>query len=178
MNWKKCKHLFDQRKIASILMSHMFLKEKLDGAGMFEKLKARLVGDGRTQIRDEDYSSPTARIESIFNSMKIIVEEERKTLVLDIGGAYLNAKMDDEVYMWLSREIVEILIIILPELKDYTDERGRILVKIEKALYGLIQSAKLWFDHLTGVLVKNGLDRKSTRLNSSHSSVSRMPSSA
>ena len=143
MDWKKCKHLFDQGKIASILMSHMFLKEKLDGAGVFEKLKARLVGDGRLQARDEDYSSPTARVESIFNSLKITVEECRKLLVLDIGGAYLNAKMNEEVYMWLSKEVTEILVKIYPKYKAYVDERGRLLVKIEKALYGLIQSAKL-----------------------------------
>jgi hypothetical protein len=142
-------------------MSHMFYKEKYDGAGVFEKLKARLVGDGRTQVRSEDYSSPTARIESIFNSLKVIVEENRATLVLDIGGAYLNAKIDAEVYMWLGREIADILIRIMPEYKDYTDDHGRILVQVEKALYGLIQSAKLWYEHLTGVLSKNGFESNS-----------------
>ena len=35
-----------------------------------------------------------------------------------------------------------------------------------------------WFRYLTGVIEVGGADRKSTRLNSSHSSVSRMPSSA
>ena len=161
LKWSEIKMLFDEAKKASILFSHMFLKEKFDAAGLFEKLKARLVGDGRTQIRDEDYSSPTARIESIFNSLKITVEEDRAILVLDIGGAYLNAKIDAEVFMWLGREVSSILIQIIPEYKDYTDERGRILVQVEKALYGLIQSAKLWYEHLTGVLRKNGFESNS-----------------
>ena len=44
----------------------------------------------------------------------------------------------------------------LPEFKEFVDDKGRILVQIEKALYGLVQSDKLWFDTLAGVLNRNG----------------------
>jgi len=47
-----------------ILRSHMFLREKFNAVGVFEKIKARLVADGSIQDRedfaDEDVSSPTA----------------------------------------------------------------------------------------------------------------------
>jgi hypothetical protein len=44
----------------------------------------------------------------------------------------------------------------MPELADFKDEKGRIGVVIEKALYGLVQSANLWHETLTGVLSKDG----------------------
>jgi len=57
----------------SILRSHMFLREKYNAVGVFEKIKARLVADGSTQDRedfdDEEISSPTACLESIFNML-------------------------------------------------------------------------------------------------------------
>jgi hypothetical protein len=48
------------------------------------------------------------------------------------------------------------LVQVIPVALEYVDERGRVLVKVNKALYGLIQSAKLWFLHLTNVLEQNG----------------------
>jgi len=50
----------------------------------------------------ENISSPTAKLESIFNTLKLVVEEDRHIIALDVGSAYLNAKIDKPVYMWLS----------------------------------------------------------------------------
>jgi len=59
-----------------ILRSHMFLREKYDAMGVFEKMKARLVADGsaqdKTEFNDGDISSPTASLESIFKWRKEI----------------------------------------------------------------------------------------------------------
>ena len=46
----------------------MFLKDKYDAAGDFQKLKARLVAGGDKQDKNlyEDLSSPTVSIESVF----------------------------------------------------------------------------------------------------------------
>jgi len=85
--------------------SHMFLKEKYDAARNFEKIKARLVADGSTQDRndfkEEDIASPTASLESIFNMLKLVAVEKRHLLILDIGGAYLNAGIDRSVFMYI-----------------------------------------------------------------------------
>ena len=140
--------------------SHMFLREKLDAAGVFEKIKARLVADGSTQDRDDfdvdDITSPTASLESIFNMLKLAAVERRQLLILDVGGAYLNAKIDREVYMYIQPELVNILLNICPQYSKFKDERGRMLVQIDKAMYGLVQSAKLLYDKITGVLGKEG----------------------
>ena len=56
--------------------------------------------------------------------------------------------------MWLTRELTEILIIYFPELRPFVGPDGRLVVKILKALYGLLQSAALWFALIYGFLLK------------------------
>ena len=143
---------------AEVIASFMLLREKFDASGNFEKVKARLVGDGRMQLKNKlkDISAPTAYLESIFNSLKIIVEEDRKFIVLDVGGAFLNAMIDCLVYMILDPKVSREAIELFPELKEFPDDKGRLLVQIEKAMYGLIQSPMLWNETLTNLLKKNG----------------------
>ena len=43
----------------------------------------------------------------------------------------------------------------LPELEPYVED-GKLLVRLDKALYGCVQSAKLWYEKLTGVLKNIG----------------------
>jgi len=140
--------------------SHMFLREKTDAAGVFEKIKARLVANGSTQDRDdfdeEDITSPTASLESIFDMLKLVAVEKRHLLILDVGGAYLNAKIDREVYMYIEPELVNILLNICPQYSKFKNDKGRMLVQIDRAMYGLVQSARLWYDKITGVLEMNG----------------------
>ena len=108
-----------------VLRSHMFLREKYNAAGVFEKIKARLVADGSTQDRedfeDEDTSSPTASLESIFNMLKLVAVEKRHLLILDVGGAYLNAKIDRPVYTYVQPDLVNILLNICPDYAKYKD---------------------------------------------------------
>jgi hypothetical protein len=150
-----------------IIRSSMFLKEKYDGLGRFEKLKGRLVADGRMQDRSlySDKVSPTAKLESIFIELTLAVMKNKCKAKVDIGGAYLNAFIEDgdQIYMELSRELTLILVELFPELSRYVDKSGRLLVKILKALYGLVQSAALWYKVLTGFLqslgfIPNSLD--------------------
>jgi len=150
-------------KELSVIASHMFLREKYDANGKFEKIKARLVADGRSQNRAdfENISAPTASLESIINAIKIVVEEDRFTLVLDVGGAYLNATIDREVYMKLCPRVSKILCDAVPELTSLKDMQGCIGVAIEKALYGLVQSAHLWYETLVGVLKREGFTANS-----------------
>ena len=45
--------------------------------------------------------------------------------------------------MWLTRELTDILVIYFPELKAFVGRDRRLVVKILRALYGLVQSAAL-----------------------------------
>jgi histone deacetylase 1/2 len=138
----------------------MFLKEKFDAFGIFEKLKGRLVGDGRMQDRRvyKGLKSPTAAIERIIACLIVGCLRGMRFAKLDIGGAYLNALLDvgDEIFMEISKEIADILVEALPELEEYRTDDGKLIVRILKALYGLVQSAALWYKTLTTFLKSLG----------------------
>ena len=95
----------DQTK--NIIRSKIFFKEKYRPDGTFEKLKARLVAGGHLQDRTlyEDLSSPTVCTQSVFMIATIAANEHRHVCTIDIGGAYLNAKMTSDVYMYLDVEL-------------------------------------------------------------------------
>ena len=63
----------------------MFLKLKRDGKENVEKMKSRLVGDGRTQDREfySDLKSPTADIESVFMMFKLASRLKLKATKVD-----------------------------------------------------------------------------------------------
>ena len=155
-------HSLTTQQRQKIVRSHMFLKEKYDAHGLFEKIKARLVGDGRMQDRTvyKITKSPTPANGSIMGTLKITAVENRHFSKLDVGGAYLNARIDDEeeVFMELNAELSRLAVQWMPSLKEFLpgNGNGRLLVRVEKALYGLIQSAFLWNQHLTKFLESKG----------------------
>ena len=71
---------------------------------------------------------------------------------MDIEGAYLEADLPEPIYMRLSKDATESLNSLAPATYGRT-----IVVKLKKALYGLVVSSKLWYDKLKGVLLKLGL---------------------
>jgi hypothetical protein len=140
-----------------IIRSSMFLKEKFDARGNFEKLKARLVADGRQQDRSlyPNTASPTVSVESIMMCLCIATNEKRKIAKMDVAGAYLNAPMNGEnVYIELDKRLTDITTKCLP--MDLPIENGKLTFKLDRALYGCVQSAKLWYEHLTGTLTSAG----------------------
>ena len=145
-------HNKDINKNGKIIPSKLFLKEKYNPEGAFEKLKARLVAGGHKQNRDlyteEEISSPTMATQSVFMITAIAAEEEREVATGDIPGAYLHADMSGDIYIVLPEDISAILIKMDNKYKDYVNNNGTIIVKLLKALYGCVESAKLWYEHL------------------------------
>ena len=150
------------RQLKKVIRSLMFLKTKFDGLGRFEKIKARLVANGKQQDRTlyPDTYSPTVALQSVLMCLTVAAAEGRRVCAIDIGGAYLNADRDskegEEVIMELEPSLVRILAMVAPQIKPYVDEKGRVLVKLTKAMYGTLDAAKIWFEKLTGVLLQLG----------------------
>jgi hypothetical protein len=146
------------RQLKRSIRSLMFLKTKFDGLGRFEKIKARLVANGKQQDRAlyPDTYSPTVGLQSVLMCLTIAAKEGRKVCAVDIGGAYLNAERvcdeGDEIVMELEPMLVAILAKHEPQIKPYVDEKGRMLVTLSKAMYGTLDAAKIWYEKLTGVL--------------------------
>ena len=134
------------------IRSSMFLKEKFLASGEFEKLKARLVAGGNQQDRDlyDDLSAPTVATSSVFTLLSIAAHENRMITVIDISGAFLNADMDTglAVHMRLDRNMSNIMTKLAPHYSRFTDHKGCIVVKLDKALYGCVESAAPWYENL------------------------------
>ena len=76
---------------------------------------------------------------------------------IDIGGAYLNTDINrDDIFMILDKDVTVITVNHMPELKPFVRRNGTMIVRLRKALYGLIQSAKLWYENLTAFLKSQG----------------------
>jgi hypothetical protein len=124
------KKSLSKTQLKKIIRSSMFLKEKFDAFGKFEKMKGRLVGDGRMQDKTlyQDLKSPTGKLESIIMCLLLACMKKQYIGKLDVGGAYLNANIGegDEVFMEISKEITTILVEALPDLKEYITEKGPI----------------------------------------------------
>ena len=150
------------RQLKNTIRSLMFLKTKFDGLGRFEKIKARLVANGKQQDRTlyPDTYSPTVALQSVLMCLTLAAAERRKVCAVDIGGAYLNAEREsaegEEIIMELEPMLVSILSKVAPEVKPFVDEKGRVLVMLTKAMYGTLDAAKIWYEKLTGVLLDMG----------------------
>lgn len=76
---------------SKILTSHMFVVVKYLASGEFEKMKARLVADGRDQEADmyPNKSSPTVAIHSVFTVLGLATSKPWWiVLKIDIKGSY------------------------------------------------------------------------------------------
>ena len=145
----------------AVIRSSMFLKDKFLASGAFEKFKARLVAGGDQQDHGlyENLSSPTAATTSVLSIAAIAAAERRRVVVMDIGGAFLNADISGtgvKVFMRLDRIMTRMLVEICPEHKVFVEENGMSVVQLDKALYGCIEAAALWFADLRAALVRDG----------------------
>lgn len=143
----------------SIIRSQMFLKEKYLPTGKFEKLKARLVAGGNQQDKDlyDEISSPTVSTSAVMTVLAVAAFENRKGSVMDIGGAFLNATMGKViVHMRLVPTMSAMLVELDGTYGTYTDNRGCTVVRLEKALYGYVESAALWYNNLSASLMDAG----------------------
>ncbi|GJW43946.1 putative ribonuclease H-like domain-containing protein [Tanacetum coccineum] len=124
-------------------------RNKKDERGIVIKNKARLVAQGYTQEEGIDYGevfAPVARIEAIriflaYASFKDIVVYQ-----MDVKSAFLYGKIEEDVYVCQPPGF---------EDSDFPDR----VYKVEKALYGLHQAPKAWYETLLTYLLDNGFQR-------------------
>jgi hypothetical protein len=142
----------------TVIPSKMFLKEKKDSNGVVTKIKARLVAGGHLQNREDllDNSSPTLAYPSLLILSLLAAKFAHTVVTVDITGAYLNADMSDHVLMKINSDIAKYLIDIDPAYEAFQNEKGEIVVTLLKALYGCVQSSKLWYLTLKRLFIANG----------------------
>ncbi|GJY46831.1 retrovirus-related pol polyprotein from transposon TNT 1-94 [Tanacetum coccineum] len=120
-------------------------RNKKDERGIVVRNKARLVAQGYTQEEGIDYDevfAPVARIEAIrlflayASFMGLIVYQ------MDVKSAFLYGTIEEEVYVCQPPGFED------PQFPDK-------VYKVEKALYGLHQAPRAWYETLSTYLLEN-----------------------
>ena len=139
---------------SEFLPTSMPFKEKYTSTGEFEKLKARMVVGGHRQDRSlyskKDTSSPTPRTESGFIVLTLAAHEERHTGLADVPAAYLNAYKNQNTpttYIKFSKGMTAAFVSLdRSKYAKYVNKDGSMWGRLSKALYGGVDSGKLWND--------------------------------
>ena len=147
-----------------IITSRTFLKDKYTAQGVFDKLKARLVAGGHLQDREiyDNGSSPTVSTQSAFMIAAIAAAEGRAVATIDVEGAFINSFIPDSsppILVRLGKYETEVLCHIDPSYKEFVLSNGTMVVKLNRALYGCVESAKIWYDTLSRDLEALGFKR-------------------
>ncbi|GKA31892.1 putative ribonuclease H-like domain-containing protein, partial [Tanacetum coccineum] len=124
-------------------------RNKKDERGIVIKNKARLVAQGYTQeeriIYDKVFA-PVARIEAIRLFLAYTLFKDFVVYQMDVKSAFLYGKIEEEVYVCQPPGF---------EDPDFLDR----VYKVEKALYGLHQAPRAWYETLLTYLLHNGFQR-------------------
>ena len=145
----------EQRK--SALRAINLIKEKRCG-----KLKGRTVADGRSQknlYNKADIASPTVATDALMLTILVEAHEARDVGIADVAGAYLKADMVDFVIMKFTGASVDLLCLLNSEHEAFVVMEGKakvLYVRLDKAMYGCVKSAFLWYDLLSTSLQKMG----------------------
>ena len=120
---------------------------KRNSKGEIIRHKARYVARGFKQKRGVDYDqthSPTVKTVTLRVLLSSAVQNEMKLKQLDIKAAYLNAGIEEEVFVDQPQGFVK------------KNANGKNFVCIlKKSLYGLKQSGRNWFNTLRDFLLSN-----------------------
>ena len=95
-------------------------------------------------------------MESIFACINIAAKENRKGFTMDIPGAYLNAWLKDKHVVRFPADLAAEYVALYPEYVSFLQPDGTLLMLIEKALYGLVESSALWYTEISTFLVSLG----------------------
>ncbi|KAL0642049.1 hypothetical protein Bca4012_102844 [Brassica carinata] len=118
--------------------------------GQIDRKKTRLVARGFTQTYGEDYIdtfAPVAKLHTVRIVLSIATNLEWDLWQMDVKNAFLQGELEDEVYM------------LPPPGLEHLVKKGNVL-RLKKAIYGLKQSPRAWYNKLSTTLNGRGF-RKS-----------------
>ena len=138
------------------------MKEKFNLDGEFLLIKTRLVtgvdGQDKSEIPERLRSAPTTATSSVNTIASIAAARKMEVATVDVKQAYLNADMEGEVFMWIPEPIASVLCdrepLFIPYRHINKNGQGRVLVQLLKAQYGCVESARLWYEHISEALVE------------------------
>ncbi|CAM8990809.1 unnamed protein product [Rhodiola kirilowii] len=151
-------HQFERNKVwrlvprpteRTIIETKWVFKNKLDDMGQVVWNKARLVVKGYNQQEGIDYDetfTPVARLEAIKLLIVYSAYHGFKLQQMDVKTAFLNGVLKEEVYVSQT-----------PGFED-SSHPDHIYI-LDKALYGMKQAPRAWYDRLSQFLLSHGYVR-------------------
>nr|GEU38057.1 putative ribonuclease H-like domain-containing protein [Tanacetum cinerariifolium] len=121
------------------------LKNKRDAMGIVVRNKARLVAQGHRQEEGIDYDEVFAP-EAIRLFLAFASYMEFMVYRMDVKSAFLYERIGEEVYVTQPRGFVD-------------PQHLKKVYKVVKALYGLHQAPRAWYETLSTFLLKHGYRR-------------------
>ncbi|GKG08074.1 retrovirus-related pol polyprotein from transposon TNT 1-94, partial [Tanacetum coccineum] len=118
-------------------------KVKTDEFGRVLKNKARLVAQGFRQEEGIDFEesfAPVARIEAIRIFVANAAHKNVTIYQMYVKTAFLNGELKEEVYVSQPEGFVD------PDNPSH-------VYKLKKALYGLMQAPRAWYDMMSSFLI-------------------------
>nr|GEU92776.1 putative ribonuclease H-like domain-containing protein [Tanacetum cinerariifolium] len=124
-------------------------KNKNDEKGIVIRNKAILVAQGHTQEEGVDYEdvfAPVASIEAFRLFLAYAFFMGFMMYQIDVKSAFLYRNIEEEVYVCQPLRFEDL---------DHPDK----VYKVVKALYGLHQAPRAWYETLANYLLENGFQR-------------------
>ncbi|KAK9114554.1 hypothetical protein Syun_021351 [Stephania yunnanensis] len=124
-------------------------RNKKNEKGEIVRNKARLVAQGYNQEEGIDYEeafAPVARLEAIRMLLAYACYNGFLLYQMDVKSAFLNGFINEEVYVEQP-----------PGFEDH--EHPGHVYHLQKALYGLRQAPRVWYDRLSAFLLEKGFKK-------------------
>jgi hypothetical protein len=139
----------------------MLLTDKYAPDGASLKVKARLVTKGyQDSAEGATLDSPTVRPEIIMMGLNIAASNNYNIDIFDVAGAFLESHMKrDWVTIRINAELARELLRRRPALVKGKLPDGTLIVRLVKALYGLKDAPRLWFETISGELREIGFQQ-------------------
>ncbi|CAN1248499.1 Retrovirus-related Pol polyprotein from transposon TNT 1-94 [Linum perenne] len=151
-------HQFERSKVwdlvpipsnKTVIGTKWVFRNKTNDKGEITRNKARLVAQGYNQEEGIDFEetlAPVARIEAIRILCAFACHLHFKLFQMDVKSAFLNGIIKEEVYV--------------RQPPGFEDARHPTwCYKLRKALYGLRQAPRAWYDRLSTFLLTKGYKR-------------------
>ena len=87
----------------------------------------------------------------------IDAKENQKVMTCDIPGAFMQADIDEQLFLKFDGDLVELLVQVEPTYQPYITYKGRqpiLYAELDKALYGTLQVALLFWQKLSVFLTE------------------------
>ena len=123
-------------------------KTKYASNGSVERLKARLVPKGFSQVEGIDYNDtfvPVAKMNSILHVLSLVALHNWEVHQMDVKSAFLHGDLQEEIYM--------------EQPPGYFQDNSNLVCLLKKSLYGLKQAPRAWYSKMDSFLVDTSFSR-------------------